>query len=239
MSERLTVKEIKQDIREDEFRSFVGRLFEKIEENPSAVVGSVVGIVALVLAVVGVFAFLDSRKANANEQLGEALRIFKAPIVEDGADPQATAPSFATDDERRARAKEALAEVSSGDAAKVAQLLEADIALEEGDKETARKIWEDFLASNDDNLLSLSIRLNLIHLDRAEGRSAELANELQQELDGSQKSLPEDVLLYELARTREALGESDVALELYQRIVDEYPTSPYTAQARRMTTAAG
>lgn len=241
MSERLSPKEIKQDIREDEFRSFVGRVFEKIEERPSIVVGTVLGVVALVLLITGAFAFTKSRANAANEQLAEALEIFSAPVIEEGEEAPATlgdTPTFATVEERRASAREALDKVSTGAPAKVAELLRADLALEEGDRETARRIWEEFLGSNGDHLVGLSVRLNLLHLDRVEGKAAEVAEKLQRELDSATKSMPEDVILYELAVTREALGESEVALELYQRIVDEYPESPYVGKARQMTTTA-
>ena len=237
MSERLTPKEIKHDIREDELTTFVGRVFEKIEENPRVVVGTVIGIIGLVLLVSGTLSFLDSRENRANERLAEALEVFNASIVEDtsATDEETT---FATVDERRARAREALAEVKSGSSAEIADLLEADLALEEGDTATARDIWEDFLDNHSEHILAVSVRLNLIHLDRAEGKAGEVAETLQQELDSAVKPLPEDVLLFELAQTREALGETDAATELYQRILDEYPSSPYTAKARKKTTTA-
>jgi len=242
MSERLSRKEIKHDIREDEFRSFVAQVFEKIEEKPSLVIGTVVGIVAVTLLITGAFAFSKSRTEKANQNLAEALEIFQAPIVEEGEEAtpaDSNAPTFKSLEERRVSAREALEKVSSGAAGDVAELLRADLALEEGDRETARGIWESFVSSHGEHLLALSVRLNLIHLDRAEGQASSVAEELQQELDSTQKKLPEDVILYELALTREALGETEAALELYQRIVDEYPQSPYTGKARQMTTAAG
>ena len=48
MSQRLTRKEIKQDIREDEVRSALVRVFDFIQERPGVVVGSVVGFVGLI-----------------------------------------------------------------------------------------------------------------------------------------------------------------------------------------------
>ena len=87
------------------------------------------------------------------------------------------------------------------------------------------------------SVLVLSVRLNLIHLDRQNGRTQEVADQLQRELASASKTLPEDVILFELAQTLEALDQQDEALDLYQRILDEHPKSPYTADARRVTTA--
>lgn len=240
MSKRLTPKEIKHDIREDEFRSFVSRAADKLQENPSLVVGVIVGILAVILLGVGVTSFLEAREEKANNLLSEALDIYRAPIVETDAKPDdPDEPSFSNEEERRVRAKEALAKVGAGPASEVAELYLAEIALAEGDTESARKAWEKFLANNDDHILSLSVRLNLIQLDRDSGQEAEVVELLERELASSKKTMPEDVILYELAVTKEALDQPDEAVDLYQRILDEYPESPYTSKARQMTTSLG
>ncbi len=244
MSKRLSVKEIKHDIREDEVQTFLSRVFQKIVDKPILVLGIVGGVLALALIIASVFAFRDSRRQAAASRLTEAIEIYDAPVGEAAAasdDPDA--PSFASDEERRTRSKEAFEEIrgslGAGAASDVAGLYLADIALAEGDTEAARKVWQEFLAGNADHILAISARLNLIHLDRDDGRAAEVAAELEKELADPAKTLPEDVLLFELAKTRDALGESEAAVELYQRILDEHPQSPYASEARRKTTSAG
>ncbi len=242
MSQRLTRKEIKHDIRDDEVRNVLVRVFDFMQEKPKAVVGAVVGFVVLVVAISGVLAYFDSRGDSASEDLASALKIAAAPVTEDGAEPEdPDEPSFASEEAKRARAKEAfegLRGVGSNVAGDVADLYLADIAVSEGDAETARGIWESFLADHEDHVLALSVRLNLIHLDRQNGRTQEVADQLQRELGSASKTLPEDVILFELAQTLEALDQQDEAFDLYQRILDEHPKSPYTADARRVTTAA-
>ncbi len=249
MSQRLTRKEIKQDIREDEFRGYLLQVFDVLQKRPNIIVGTIAGLAVLVLALTGLFAFLDRRSDQANEELAEAMKIVTAPIVEDaeapkdGEDSEADDElSFASDEERRAKAKGAFEnvqnKVGANIAGDVASLYLADIAAAEGDKDAARTIWEGFLAEHSDHILALSVRLNLIQLDRESGRAQELANELQKELDSANKKLPEDVILFELAKTLDVLNEKDAALEAYQRILDDHPKSPYTAKARQMTTSA-
>ncbi len=242
MSQRLTRKEIKHDIREDEVRNVLVRVFDFIQERPSVVVGAVAGFVVLILGVTGLFAYMDSRGETASEELAGALKIAAAPVTENDATPDDPKdPSFASEEAKRTRVKEAFEEVRSGGGSnlvgEVADLYLADIAASEGDTATARGIWESFLADNKDHVLAHSVRLNLIHLDRQDGRMQEVADELQRELDSATKTLPEDVILFELAQTLEALEQEDAALELYQRIIDEHPKSAYTAEARRVTTA--
>lgn len=241
MAKRLSAKEIKHDIREDEVQTFLARVFLALEEHPRIVFGSIAGVIVLALLASGTYAYLNNRQQAAVGQLAEAIETYSAPIDEEGATPDdPDSPTFAREEERRrARAKDAFGEIRGGISGNLAELFLADIALSEGDTEGARKIWQGFLENHKDHILALSVRLNLIRLDRETDRAAEVATELEQELEKADKKLPEDVILFELAQTREALEDNEVALELYQRILDEYPQSPYAGTARQMTTSAG
>jgi TolA-binding protein len=94
------------------------------------------------------------------------------------------------------------------------------------------------LADHKGDAVAMTVRVNLIQLDREEGKGQQVLEYLQKELDSADKSLPADVLIYELARTRETLGQTAEAKALYQRLLDEYPNSAYTGDARRVTTAS-
>ena len=244
MSQRLTRKEIKQDIRQDEFRGFLLRIFDVVQQRPSIVVAAAGGIVAVALVLGGIFAFVDSRGNKANEELAEAMKIAEAPVVADGSDSGEPGElSYPSDEARAAEAKRAFEQIRGGVgasvAAEVADLYLANLAASEGDTETARAIWDAFLKDHDDHVLALSVQINLIHLDRQSGRAREVAEELQRALDSPEKKiLPEDVILFELAQTLEVLDDEEAALEAYQRILDDHPKSPYTAKARQMTTSA-
>lgn len=236
-SDRLTRKEIKEDIRNDEVRHFLGDLLLRIEERPTFYLGLLGIVLALIAGASGIYAMMGSKEAESNAELGKAIKIYGAPIEPQSAKPEDPgAPSFPSEAARKAKAKEAFDKVGGGDAQEIAGLYEANIALSEGDKAKARKIWEAFAAEHKDDALAMTVRLNLIQLDREEGKGQEVLERLQKELDGNDRSLPADVLLYELARTREALGQTAEAKVLYQRILDEYPTSAYTGDARRVTT---
>ena len=243
MSQRLTRKEIKHDIREDEVRGMLLRIFDVVQQRPNLIVGGVVGIIALILVLTGLFAYFDSRAEKANEELAAAIKVAAARVGEEAPADDSDEPSFATEEERRGGAKEAFEKVRDGLGASVAgdiaNLYLADIAIEEGDTVAAREIWEAFLRDHDEHVLALSVRVNLIHLDRQDGRAQEVADKLQSELDSAVKTLPEDVILFELAQTLETLEQQDAALEAYQRILDDHPKSPYSAKARQMTTSAG
>lgn len=233
MSQRLSRKEIKQDIREDEVQSFLITAIEKFQERPKVYIGGLVAFIVIGLGASGLAAYLDFRADKASEELSEAIRLYSAEVDATSPNPDADPPVFPSEEARRAKAEEVFSEIDAGDAGEVAKLYEARIALDNGDTDKAREIWNDFLAKNPDHVLAVSVRLNLFELQRKAGEAEQVAETLQGQLEAVEKDLPADVLIYELAQTREALGQSDAARELYQRLVDEYPQSPYTADARK------
>lgn len=243
MSTRLSPKKIKHDIREDEFRSFIARAFDYCSENPDVVLKIVGGVLLLVLFITVGFSFMDGRQETANERLNEALEVYQAPILDEGATPDDEDDrSFASEADRNAMAKpmfEAVRDAfGAGTAGDVAALYLAQIDASEGNVDAARKVWERFVADHSDHVLALSVRLNLLRHDRANGQAEAVAETLESELASSSKNLPEDVILFELAETREQLGDKEAALELYQRLIDEHPQSPYVERARQLTTSS-
>ncbi len=236
MSEdKLSRKDIKRDIREDEVGTFLQTTLERAYEQRSLLAKIGAALVALVVVLMVGSAFNTSRKKAATQDLVDAVKVFTAPIEgEEGAD-EADGPTFATVEARRTAAKEKLDAVGGGVAADVAGLYLADLAVEEGDTATARTLWQGFVNKHGDHLLAQGARLNLISLDRDEGRGEEVVASLQSELEKTSKALSEDVLLFELGKTLEALDRDEEAKTYFQRILDEHASSPYVADARQRT----
>jgi len=239
MSKRLSRKEIKHDIREDELQTRMVSVVDRLAANPRLVTGLAIALLALALLAAGAVSYVDHQRNQASAVLARALETADAPIVESDAKPDdPKEPSFASEEERRAKTLEAMGKVPRGlggaAAGEVAELYEARLALDEGDTARAREVWEAFLRDHGDDLLAISVRVNLIHLDRAEGRGEQVAESLRADLDNPKKHLPEDVLIVELARTLQSLDREDEARTLYQRLIDEHPSSPFVAEAHRM-----
>jgi tetratricopeptide (TPR) repeat protein len=239
MSKRLTRKQIKEDIRHDEVQTALSATYDQVRSHQRLVIGVVAAVVAAALGFAAVRAYAGYRGKAAAGQLSQAIKIYGAPIRETGAKPDdPRTPSFASEDDREARAREALEAVAGGKAEDVAALYLADLAVRDGDKAAARKYWEAFLREHEDDILAVSVRLNLLRLDREEGKVEEVARQLEAELEKTKKTLPEDVILFELAKTLDALDRGEEAKDYYQRILDDHPQSPYSAKAREMTSSS-
>ena len=63
-----------------------------------------------------------------------------------------------------------------------------------------------------------------------------MVEKLKGMLESDRTSLPEDVVLFELGSALEDLSRGPEALPYYQRIVDEFPRSMYSSEARQKTT---
>jgi tetratricopeptide (TPR) repeat protein len=235
MKHHLSRKEIKRD----EVREALGRGVQYLrghERTALWIVGGVLG--ALLIAALVVF-FIGRREASAGGRLASALRVYGAEVdVFDSAPDDPEEPRFATDQERLDKAKASFTELvddyGGTDAGQVAKTYLAEIAARQGDTETARKLWAEYLRDNPGSVLAVSVELNLLALDRQAGNLEQVRAGLERQLEeGADRTLPEDVVLYELAQTLDALGRETEAQDLLQRLVDDHPRSPFAFEARQ------
>jgi tetratricopeptide (TPR) repeat protein len=233
MSERLTRKEIKRD----EFVEALERSASFVERNVRVLIASAVALVVVVAAGFGIWWWLEVTEARASAAFTEALEVYRAPVGEGAAPESEGGPTFADEAARRDRAAELFAAVRDdygrSGASDVAGVYLAQIAVETGDPERARELWQEFVDERPDHVLAGQVRVNLIHLDRQQGRAEEVVSRLEPMLtaDPTERPLPGDVVLWELAQTYEALGRGDEAEATYRRLTEEYPTSAYASQA--------
>jgi tetratricopeptide (TPR) repeat protein len=226
----------RREMKRDEVREALGRGVDYVRGHERAALYLVGGLLSVLLIAALVVFALGRRESNASARLADALRIYDAKVDALDAAPDAAEPRFASDSERLAKAKtafEALAK-SSTDAGQVAKVYLGEIAARQGDTETARRLWTEYLERNPETALAVSFELNLLGLDRQAGKLEEVKTNLEKQLEqGAERRLPEDVVLYELAQTLEALGRSAEAQSTMQRLVDDHPRSPYAFEARR------
>ena len=238
MNQRLTRKDMKRD----EFTAVVGRGVEYAETHVRTLVYAVGGLLLLLALAVGIYYYRTGQKEKANQALAGAMRVYHAPVTATGAKPNdPDEPSFPTDADRRARAKELLTKVHQGygstDAGDVAGLYLAQIAADEGRLDEARKLWSDYADGHKGTMLGAEARLNLLNLDRKQGKGEAVVKELRSMLEKGDSPLPQDLILRELGATLEDLHRPQEAIQSYQRILDEFPQSPYRTDAQQKISA--
>jgi tetratricopeptide (TPR) repeat protein len=232
MADRFSRKEIKHD----KFVEEMETAYAVARRNAPAVVWSIVAVLVLIAAIAAFMLWRSQQESAAQKRLGEAIQIVEAPLAAAG--ETAPAPgTYASEQEKVARAEPILREVidkyGSSDAADVASLYLARIEIARGDTAAARAKLEAFVDEHSNHLLAQAARVSLVDLRLMAGESDQVIADLEKEIASTDGPLPQDVALTLLARAYEAAKQPQKARDAYQRIVNEYPDSPYTLEAQR------
>ncbi len=241
MNQRLSRKEIKRD----EIVEGLEHGVDYARAHLKMIGMIIVGILAVAGAVWGGWIWHEHRLLGANDALAAAIRVYDAPIDAKAPKPDdPEEPSFASADARRQKAEEAftrLAQQEGGSGAgATANLYLAAMAIEKGQAERARDLWQAYLKSGEKkSMLAAAVELDLVRLERSQGKLDQAAQELRHMLEDPDRAAPQDAILYELGMTLQAQGKNDEARNNFQRIVDEFPRSPYRSDAQRLVAGGG
>ena len=74
-------------------------------------------------------------------------------------------------------------------------------------------------------------------VDLQQGKGEQVVKDLRAMLEKGDSPVPQDVLLHELGMALEQLKRPQEAVQAYQRILDEFPQSPYRPEAQQKVTA--
>lgn len=230
MKEKITRK----DLKKNDLVESVGRTVEYVASHRKGAteVGAAAAGVALLLA--GFFLVKVYRENRAGKELSAGLAALQAPLV---AEPGASAASqtFASPTARdqaadgHFRRAAAYGGTTPGRAAAV--ILAA--------REPAAAVETFLRAARDGRAeVAAAAEIDAARLLASQGKTAEAVERLKRAIESPQATLPKDALLFALAQVYESSGASSDARATYQRIVNDYPNSPYRADARTRSGAA-
>jgi FimV-like protein len=221
MGRRITRKQLKQD----EFVSIADTVFRWLSGNWRPVVGGI-GVVSLIALLWWAGdRWSSSRSEAASYALYQAV----------SSDPSEVGIGRIAggSEEAGAKLQNVIDRHGRSDPADVARIYLARIFIEDGDEESARNLLVDVIGRHSDDAVGRAAALDLVHLRIASGQGAEVAQELEAMVVGTGQRLPKDTALYELGELYLRTEDSDRAREYFQKLVDEFPESPYLTQARQ------
>jgi len=239
MSDRLTRKDIKHDIKHDKFVEDVGSAYGYLANHRSRVLGFAALAVVVAALLVGYSLYRGGQHKKAGEKLAEGIAVMETPVaMTSQTDPaKPAAKQFKTEAEKHSKAeplfKEVVENYSGANAADVANLYLARIAAARGDLAQARPKLEAFVKEHNDHVLASSAKFSLYEMRLAIGEHQQVAADLEKELSDTDSLIPQDAALALLARAYEAGGNETKAKEAYRRIINEFPDSAYTLDAQR------
>ena len=237
-AKRLTRREI---VQEDKIQAVLSGIYGWSAENRFTL-ATFFGI--FLLSILGSYLWQNYQGSRTEEiqfKFAEALEIYHAPVSEEttGVSEDQTIPSayqFQFDQERRVEAlghfRTIAEDYPNTDLGLLARYYTALIKQEMGQTEQAEGdltfVMEHASQPQIKNLARhLLARLAESNNDRQRARA--LLEEILQEATGF---FPKDTILLQLAQNHEAAGNAQEAVEFYQRLATEYPTSVYSQEAR-------
>jgi len=230
-------REHRRELKHDRFVDEMGTLSTRARENQRFLLVVTVAIVAVAVAVYGIYYYRSTREQRAQDALAVAVETIDSPLLPAPGGQPVPGAKFKTEAERSAAAEKQFKDVqtkySGTDAADVAGLYVARFDAGRGDVTGARKLLDQFIREHPKHVLVGSARFSLYQLRIENGEAGQVANELQAEISKTDPILPADSLLMLLAHAYDAQGSAAKSKDAYRRIATEFPDSPYALEAQR------
>ena len=207
-------------------------LFETRKRQASTVA---VGVAVVAVIAIGYFAWHERVQTRARTLLAEALTVQVAKLDVAGTKP--TPGGYPNEHARLLAAvtkfKAAADAYPSTDAGIFARYQEAVSQLALGDAVAAAAAYQQVVDRSGNGIYGQMARLGLAEAQAQAGKFDDAINtfkELAQRKDGP---LPIDGVLMQLGRTYRDAGKRADAQQTFNRLVAEYPDSPFTTEAKR------
>jgi len=238
----------RHQLKENELAEMLATARENFEKHKRVLSGVLLVVLVAGAVVAGIFAWQGQTEARAAQLLGEAMVTFNARVVPVTAQPEApgevpaaasigatgTFPSVSAKlNAALPKLKAAADAYPDTDAGITARYHYASSLGALGRHDEAAKAFDEVVArAGADSLYGRMARLGKGDtLVRAGQHDAAIAawKELASSTD---EALPKDAILMELGKAYQAAGNSDEARKTFNQLIEEHPTSPYTAEAR-------
>ena len=221
----------RKELKRNDLAETFGRTVDYVAHHRRGATEAIGAAVAVVLLAGGFFLFRGWREHQAGKELSAALEILESPLASDAA--AASAPrTFPNAEARESEAAKHLREAAkkgSTDAGRAATvILAARTEKSATAAETLTKVAREARFE-----VAAVAEIDAARLLAAEGKTTEAIDRLKRAIESPESSIPKDALLFALGETYEKAGSAADARATWQRIVNDYPNSPYRSEAQQ------
>jgi tetratricopeptide (TPR) repeat protein len=226
----MTQKITRRDMKRNELAETVGKTVDYVSHHRRGVTEGMAIAAGAIAVVGGILAWRVYVAAVAGRELSAGLEILATPIAEQSAAAGAvkTYPS-AAERERQAephlRKAASHAGTTAGRAATV--ILAARNASPAGGTEALARVAREARGE-----VAAAAEIDVARLLVSQGKTSEAAERLKRAIESSDVRAPKDALLFTLGEVYEKAGQTGDAQATFQRLVNDYPKSPYRTDAR-------
>jgi hypothetical protein len=228
-------------LKENEVWSTVNRAKEIWDRYRTPILAVAIGILVVVVGVAGFIMRRSQADSQAREMLADAMtieqtKVAPAPVPGAAPAPKPTAgfPSErARDEAALARFMAVASQYPSTDAGIGARYHAAALLTALGRNTEALQRYQEVVDRAGNSVYGQMARLGMADADMAAGKFDVAIATYRELATASTGDLPVDGILMQLGQAYEAAGKPGDAGQAFKRIVDEFPQSPYAAEAKR------
>lgn len=225
----------RRHLKENELRTLAVQAREFFETYTREARAAAVVLLAVIVAGGGYYLWRERMQARASAMLAQAISVRDARVASPGA--PAAPGSYPTE---RARLEAAVAKFKaaadaypSTDAGTFARYQEAVGQVALANPAAAVTAYQEVIRRSGEGIYGQMARLGVAEAQARAGQYDQAINafkELAQRKDGP---LPVDGILMQLGRAYRDAGKRADAQQTFNRLVEEYPESPFTSEAKR------
>jgi TolA-binding protein len=226
-------------LKENELEKFARRAREAVQTRRRETTAALVALLVIGVVSIGYWAYRERVRTRAHALLASALAVQEArigPPTAPGAGAVST-PSFATERERSLAAltkfKAAADAYPSTDAGIFARYMEATTSMALGNAADAARAYQQVIDRGGDAIYGQMARLGLAEAQARAGQYDQAINTFKQLAQRKDGPLPVDGILMQLGRAYRDAGKRDDAQQTFNRLVEDYPQSPFAGDAKR------
>jgi predicted negative regulator of RcsB-dependent stress response len=225
-------------LKENELVQLASRTREAIDARQRELGAVAIGVILVAVAVIGYFAWQSRVEGRAGALLADAVVVSDARV---GPPPApgtpASGPSFPTEREKyeatAAKFKAVADQYPSSDAGLFARYREGATQMALGNTKEAAAAYQQVIDRAGDGLYGQMAKLGLAEVQAREGQFDTAINTYKGLADNKDGPLPVDGILMQLGRTYLEAGKSTEAQQTFNRVVEEFPESPFSGDARK------
>ena len=229
----------RRHLKENELQTLARQARETFEERRRETTAIIAVVAVVAIAAIGYYAWRERVQAKAHTLLAEALAVRDARVGPPpaGGTPSSGGLSFATERERAQAAltkfKVAADAYPSTDAGLYARYQEAATDMTLGNASQAVATYQQVINRSGSSIYGQMARLGVAEAQARSGQYEQaitVFKELSLRRDGP---WPVDGILMQLGRAYLDAGKRNDAQQTFNRLVEEFPESPYMTDARR------
>ena len=228
----------RRHLKENEIEKWTRQVRELFDNRQRELTWTISAVLIIAVVAIGYVAWRERVQSRAHVMLSDAMAVQNARI---GPPPApgtvSAAPYFPTEPERAlaalAKFKATADAYPSTDAGIFARYQQASIALVLGKTADAEAAYRDVMTRAGNGIYGQMARLGLAQAQARAGQydqAIDTFKELAQRKDGT---LPVDGILMQLGQIYLDAGKRTDAQQTFNRVVEEFPDSPFNADAKR------